>query len=125
PPDGSDVGMRLLGRVAGSVLWLSATHAAAVATLRREAQVRGIAPERLIFAPRVPLNEDHLARLRLADLFLDTGPYNAHTTAADSLCVGVPVLTCPCATFASPVARSLLGAVALPQLIVGPRASYE
>jgi len=124
-PDVFDVWMRLLGRVAGSVLWLSATNAAAVANLRREAQARGIAPERLIFAPRVPLNEDHLARLRLADLFLDTGPYNAHTTAADSLWVGVPVLTCPGATFASRVAGSLLGAVGLPELIVGSLADYE
>jgi predicted O-linked N-acetylglucosamine transferase (SPINDLY family) len=124
-PDVFDVWMRLLERVAGSVLWLSAANAAAVANLRREAQLRGIAPERLIFAPRVPLNEDHLARLRLADLFLDTGAYNAHTTAADSLWAGVPVLTCPGATFASRVAGSLLGAVGLPELIVGSLADYE
>jgi predicted O-linked N-acetylglucosamine transferase (SPINDLY family) len=124
-PDVFDVWMRLLGRVVGSVLWLSAANAAAVANLRREAEARGIAPERLIFAPRVPLNEEHLARLRLADLFLDTGPYNAHTTAADSLWAGVPVLTCPGATFASRVAGSLLRAVGLPELIVGSLADYE
>jgi protein O-GlcNAc transferase len=124
-PDVFDVWMRLLGQVAGSVLWLSAANAAAVANLRREAEARGIAPGRLIFAPRVPGNEDHLARLRLADLFLDTGPYNAHTTAADALWAGVPVLTCPGSTFASRVAGSLLGAVGLPELIGGSLADYE
>src|SRR5262249_35981233 len=85
--------------------------------LRREAQARGIAADRLVFASRVPLNEDHLARVRLADLFLDTLYYNAHTTAADALWAGVPVLTRPNAPFASRVAGSLLGAGGFPERI--------
>ena len=87
--------------------------------LRREAEKRGVAADRLVFASGVPLNEDHLARLRHADLFLDTTPYNAHATACDALWAGVPVLTCSGATFASRVAGSLLGAVGLPELITG------
>jgi len=124
-PDVFDVWMRLLARVEGSVLWLSATNASAVAHLRQEAQRRGVAADRLVFAPRLPLNEDHLARLRLADLFLDTLPYNAHATAADALWAGVPVLTCQGATFAARVAGSLLTAVGLPELIVPSLAEYE
>ena len=120
-----DVWMRLLGRFEGSVLWLSAMNSAATANIRREAERRGIAPDRLVFAPRVPANEDHLARLRLADLFLDTLYYNAHTTAVDALWAGVPVLTCPGPTFASRVAGSLLHAVGLPELIAGSLAEYE
>ena len=124
-PDVFDVWMRLLGGVAGSVLWLSAANASAVANLRREAEHRGIAGDRLVFAPRVALNEDHLARLRLADLFVDTLYYNAHTTAADALWAGVPVLTCAGATFASRVAGSLLGAVGLPELVTYSLGEYE
>jgi predicted O-linked N-acetylglucosamine transferase (SPINDLY family) len=124
-PDVFDVWMRLLARVPGSVLWLSAANASAVANLRGEAERRGIAAERLVFAQRVPLNEDHLARLRLADLFLDTLPYNAHTTAADALWAGVPVLTSPGETFASRVAGSLLTTIGLPELITRSLAEYE
>jgi predicted O-linked N-acetylglucosamine transferase (SPINDLY family) len=120
-----DVWMRLLAGVEGSVLWLSATHASAMEHLAWEAEQRGIAARRLIFAARVPLNEDHLARVRLADLFVDTLYYNAHTTAADALWAGVPVLTCAGSTFASRVAGSLLGAVGLPELIAGSLAEYE
>jgi len=124
-PDVFEVWMRLLGQVEGSVLWLSAGNAHAPKNLCREAQARGIAADRLAFAPRVPLNEDHLARVRLADLFLDTLYYNAHTTAADALWAGVPVLTRPGATFASRVAGSLLNAVGLPELITASLADYE
>jgi predicted O-linked N-acetylglucosamine transferase (SPINDLY family) len=124
-PDVFDVWMRLLGQIDGSVLWLSSSNAHAPRNLRREAQARGIAADRLVFAPRVPLNEDHLARVRLADLFLDTLYYNAHTTAADALWAGVPVLTRPGATFASRVAGSLLGAVGLPELITTSLTDYE
>src|SRR3972149_4892374 len=84
--------MELLNRVAGSVLWLSAHGATAVENLRREAVKRGVAPERLIFAPRLPDRADHLRRVKLADLFLDTFYYNAHTTACDALAAGLPEL---------------------------------
>ncbi len=117
--------MRLLRQVEGGVLWLSTLNAHAPNNLRREAEARGVAAERLVFAPRVQSNEDHLARIGLADLFLDTLYYNAHTSAADALWAGVPVLTCPGATFASRVAGSLLGAVGLPELITGSLAEYE
>jgi predicted O-linked N-acetylglucosamine transferase (SPINDLY family) len=124
-PDVFDVWMRLLKKITGSVLWLSAANAGAVERLRQEAQRRGVAPDRLVFAPRLPRNEDHLARLRLADLFFDTLYYNAHTTASDALWAGVPVLTCSGATFASRVAGSLLHAVGLPELVTGSLADYE
>jgi predicted O-linked N-acetylglucosamine transferase (SPINDLY family) len=100
-------------------------HAAGSANLRREAEERGVAAERLVFAPRLARNEDHLARIRLADLFIDTLYYNAHVTAADALWAGVPVLTCSGATFASRVAGSLLGAVGLPELITTSLSDYE
>jgi protein O-GlcNAc transferase len=119
-----DVWMRLLHRVEGSVLWLLAGDAQACANLRREAEARGVAPERLVFAPRVR-SDHHLARQRLADLFLDTFPYNAHTTASDALWAGLPVLTYAGTTFASRVAGSLLSAVGLPELITGSLADYE
>jgi predicted O-linked N-acetylglucosamine transferase (SPINDLY family) len=124
-PDVFDVWMRLLRQVAGSVLWLSSVHAVAEVNLRREAQARGVAADRLVFAEKLARNADHLARLRLADLFLDTLYYNAHVTAADALWAGVPVLTCPGATFASRVAGSLLGAVGLPELIAPSLSEYE
>jgi predicted O-linked N-acetylglucosamine transferase (SPINDLY family) len=124
-PDVFDVWMRLLDRFDGSVLWLPATNTAAIANLRREAGRRDIAPDRLVFAPRVASNEDHLARLRLADLFLDTLYYNAHATAVDALWAGVPVVTCPGSTFAGRVAGSLLHAIGVPELIAGSLAEYE
>ena len=124
-PDVFDLWMRLLAGTDGSVLWLSGAHTTTVQNLRAAAADRGVASERLVFAAKVPLNEDHLARVGLADLFLDTLHYNAHATAADALWAGVPVVTCPGATFASRVAGSLLGAVGLPELIVGSRSDYE
>jgi predicted O-linked N-acetylglucosamine transferase (SPINDLY family) len=120
-----DIWMRLLANVPGSVLWLAQTDKQAAATLRREAQARGIDPSRLIFAPKVPLREDHLARHRLADLFLDTLPYNAHSTAADALWAGLPVLTCKGTSFAGRVAASALHAAGLPQLVAESLAEYE
>lgn len=119
-----DVWMRLLHRVAGSVLWLLADNAAAMANLRREAERRGIAASRLVFAPRVDL-ADHLARHRRADLFLDTFPVNAHTTASDALWTGLPVVTLCGETFVSRVAASLLNAVGLPELVAENLADYE
>jgi protein O-GlcNAc transferase len=123
-PEMFDVWMRLLHAVEGSVLWLLAGDAQASINLRREAEARSIAPGRLIFAPRVR-SDHHLARQRLADLFLDTFPYNAHTTASDALWAGLPVLTYAGTTFASRVAGSLLTAVGLPELITGSLADYE
>ena len=118
------VWMRLLAQVPGSVLWLlGATHWAEE-NLRREAQHSGIAPERLIFAPRTSF-ADHLARHRHADLFLDTVPVNAHTTASDALWAGVPLVTCAGRSMASRVAGSLLSAAGLPELVTYDLVSYE
>ncbi len=124
-PDLFDVWMRLLRDVEGSVLWLSKGNAVALGNLRREAEKRGISGERLVFVSRVVGIENHLARLGLADLFLDTLYYNAHATAVDALRAGVPVVTCPGATFASRVAGSLLSAVGLPELITPSLEDYE
>jgi protein O-GlcNAc transferase len=119
-----DVWMRLLSAVPGSVLWLLEDNAWSAQNLRREAAVRGVAPERLIFAARAP-NEIHLARHRLADLFLDTLPYNAHTTTSDALWAGLPVVTCAGRSFASRVAASLLSAAGLQELIARSLHEYE
>jgi len=124
-PELFDVWMRLLHAVEGSVLWLSAANPAAMDNLKREAQIRGIDPARLILAPFVAKSEDHLARIGMADLFLDTLPYNAHATAADALWAGLPVLTCRGATFAGRVAASLLHAAGLPELITETLEAYE
>lgn len=124
-PGTFDIWMRLLARVEKSVLWLSGADPTAVANLRKEAEKRGVDPARLVFAERVPRNEDHLARQRLADLFLDTLPYNAHTTASDALWAGLPVLTCPGETFAARVAASLVTAVGLPELVTPTLQAYE
>jgi len=117
--------MRLLTAVPDSVLWLPESNAAAMRNLRSEARTRGIDPTRLVFAPFAAKQEDHLARLKLADLFLDTWPYNAHTTAADALAVGLPVLTYQGGAFPARVASSLLHAMGLPELITQSWADYE
>ncbi|HET9404972.1 MAG TPA: tetratricopeptide repeat protein [Burkholderiales bacterium] len=119
-----DVWMRLLQRTEGSVLWLLEDNAAAARNLRREAEHRGVAPQRLVFAPRLRLDK-HLARHRLADLFLDTLPCNAHTTASDALWAGLPVLTCLGTTFAGRVAASLLHAIGLNELVTHSLEEYE
>ncbi len=123
-PDVFAIWMRLLSAVEGSVLWLFEGHPACVANLRKEAESRGVKGERLVFAPRMNAAE-HLARHRLADLFLDTLHCNAHTTASDALWAGLPVLTCLGETFASRVAASLLNAVGLPGLIARSPQEYE
>jgi protein O-GlcNAc transferase len=123
-PDVFDSWMRILQRVAGSVLWLLADDATTAANLRREAEARGVAGARLVFAPRMPQAE-HLARHRAADLFLDTFPYGAHTTASDALWAGLPVLTRRGESFAARVAASLLRAVGLPELITTTPGEYE
>jgi predicted O-linked N-acetylglucosamine transferase (SPINDLY family) len=123
-PEMFDIWMRLLREIEGSVLWLLEGSPVVAINLRREAEKRGVAGDRLVFAPRMELS-DHLARHRLADLFLDTQPYNAHTTASDSLWAGLPVLTCLGSTFAGRVAGSLLNAVGLSELIVQSLDDYE
>lgn len=123
-PHTFDGWMRILKAVEGSVLWLLEDNATAGANLQKEAQARGLEPNRLIFAKRMKLPE-HLARHKLADLFLDTLPYNAHTTASDALWAGLPVLTCVGESFASRVAASLLYAIELPELIVSSQEQYE
>jgi protein O-GlcNAc transferase len=117
--------MKLLKAVEGSVLWLSEQNATAVKNLRNEAAAAGVDPDRLVFAKRLPSSADHLARHRLADLFLDTLPYNAHTTASDALWAGLPVLTQIGETFAGRVAASLLNAVGLPELIAATAEQFE
>ncbi len=119
-----DIWMRLLKSVEGSVLWLFHDNKDAEANLRNEAMARGIDPALLVFADRLPLDQ-HLARHRLADLFLDTLPYNAHTTAADALWSGLPVLTCRGRTFAGRVAASMLNAVGLTELVTYSLEEYE
>ena len=119
-----DVWMRLLRQVDSSVLWLYEDNADAARNLRAEAVRRGIAEDRLVFAARAAPDE-HLARHALADLCLDTLPYNAHTTASDALWAGLPVLTCAGTTFAGRVAASLLQAVGMSELITSDLAAYE
>jgi len=106
------------------VLWLFEENKTAAVNLRKEAQKRGLAPERLVFAPKMELSE-HLARHKLADLFIDTLPCNAHTTASDALWAGLPVLTCMGESFASRVAASLLNAIEMPELITSSLEEYE
>ncbi|MBF0561217.1 MAG: tetratricopeptide repeat protein [Alphaproteobacteria bacterium] len=123
-PDFFDVWMRLLRATPGSVLWLLEANASVKNNLRREAQARDVEPDRLIFAPKLP-NPEHLARHRLADLFLDNLPFNAHTGTSDALWAGLPVLTCVGETFAGRVAGSLLTAVGLPEMITETLPDYE
>jgi predicted O-linked N-acetylglucosamine transferase (SPINDLY family) len=123
-PQVFEVWMRLLAAAPGSVLWLLEPRDAAKRNLQAAARARGIDPARLVFAPRVARAE-HLARHRQAGLFLDTLPYNAHTTASDALWAGVPVVTCLGTSFAGRVAASLLGAIGLSELITRDLRAYE
>jgi predicted O-linked N-acetylglucosamine transferase (SPINDLY family) len=123
-PQFFDVWMRLLRQVEGSVLWLLGTSEAATCNLRNEASARAVDPSRLVFAPKSEMPK-HLARHRLADLFLDNLPVNAHTAASDALWVGLPVLTCIGGSFVGRVAASLLCAVGLPELITRSLDEYE
>jgi len=122
-PEMFNVWMRLLKQIEGSVLWLLQNTDAGARNLRREAAKRGIDGERLIFAPRMELDE-HVARHRAADLFLDTLPCNSGTTASDALWAGLPVLTCLGTTFAGGVAASLLRAVGLQELVTHSLEGY-
>lgn len=116
--------LRLLQAVPGSVLWLLRDNADAVRNLRATAEAAGVDPGRLVFAPRVELSK-HLARHALADLFLDTLPCNAHTTASDALWAGLPLLTCRGTTFSGRVAASLLGSLGLDELVSEDLQAYE
>jgi predicted O-linked N-acetylglucosamine transferase (SPINDLY family) len=116
--------MRILKAVEGSILWLLEDNPWAGDNLKKEATNRGIDSRRLIFAKRLPLSE-HLSRHRQADLFLDTIPYGAHTTASDALWSGLPVLTLIGQSFAGRVAASLLNAIGLPELITNTQEEYE
>ncbi|MEG3158278.1 UDP-N-acetylglucosamine-peptide N-acetylglucosaminyltransferase, partial [Lysobacter zhanggongensis] len=109
--------------VPGSVLWLLSGPGDADRRLREVAQARGVTPERLVFMPKQP-HADYLARLQHADLFLDTAPYNAHTTASDALWAGCPVLTVPGETFASRVAGSLNHHLGMPAMNVADDAAF-
>jgi predicted O-linked N-acetylglucosamine transferase (SPINDLY family) len=122
-PEVFDIWMRLLRENANSVLWL-VENSTASANLRKEAEKRGVASERLIFSPKVPLG-DHLARQRQADLFLDTLPYNGGTMASMALWSGLPVLTCLGSTFVGRMAASVLKAVGLPDLVTTSLKDYE
>jgi predicted O-linked N-acetylglucosamine transferase (SPINDLY family) len=117
--------MRLMARVEGSVLWLSQANPAAARNLKREAEAQGISGERIAFAPFVKAPDEHLARLRLADLFLDTVPYNAHATTCDALWAGIPVVTLTGTSFAGRVGTSLLSALGMPELVADSPAVYE
>ena len=119
-----DIWMRLLRAIENAVLWLPEPNATAAGNLKREAEARGIAAERLLFAPFVA-RDKYIARLGLADLFLDTLPYGAHSTASDALAAGLPILTSAGTTFAGRVASSLLQAADMPELITSSLADYE
>jgi len=123
-PEIFDCWMGILKNVKGSVLWLLEISEPATCNLRMEAKARGVDPDRLVFAKKLPA-PDHLARHRLADLSLDTLPYNAHTTTSDALWAGLPVLTQIGETFAGRVAASLLNAIGLDELIATTARQYE
>jgi len=123
-PDFFEIWMRILKSVNSSVLWLLESNPSASFNLKEEASRRGVNADRIIFAKRLPY-EEHLCRHQLADLFLDTLPYNAHTTASDALWSGLPVLTCLGNTFPGRVASSLLNAINLPELITTSLVQYE
>ena len=116
--------MRILARVPGSVLWLYGSNALAKANLARAAEAQGIDPARIVFGDTLD-KPRHLARLSRADLYLDTGRCNAHTSASDALWAGLPVVTCPGKTFAGRVAASVLHAVGLADLVAPSLAAYE
>jgi predicted O-linked N-acetylglucosamine transferase (SPINDLY family) len=116
--------MRLLANVKGSVLWLFTSNNLAEINLKNEAQKRGVNPSRLVFAKTLQ-NDEHLARIKLADLFLDTFNFNAHTTACDALWAGIPVVTLMGKSFASRVAGSLLHSLEMPELVTTTEEDYE
>ena len=124
-PEIFDAWMRILLKVPESCLWLSRQRESAMESFKQQASARGVDPARVIFASRTASMDDHLARLQCADLFLDTFPYNAHTSAIDSLWAGVPLITRMGGTFASRLAGSLITSLGMSDLIVPDVASYE
>ena len=116
--------MRLLVKVENSVLWLRQSNQFSHINIKNEAQKRKVDPSRIVFADILPMDE-HLARHRLADLFFDTFAFNAHTTSAEALWAGLPVVTKIGLGFAARVAGSLLNAVALPELVTETKQDYE
>ena len=124
PPPVFEIWMRLLAATPGAVLWLYEPRDDIRLRLGAAARARGIDPERLVFAGKTS-HADHLARCALADLVLDTLPYNAHTTASDALWAGVPLVTCRGRSFAARVAASILDAAGLPELITSDLQAYE
>lgn len=124
-PDIFDVWMRILQRVPRSVLWLPECPKPVAESLRSEAGSRGVESGRVIFAPRLSARDAHLARYQLADLFLDTLPFNAHATATDALWAGLPLLTCLGHAFPGRVAAGMLNAVSLPELVTRDLREYE
>jgi protein O-GlcNAc transferase len=123
-PETFDSWMRVLKATGGSVLWLLEDNPTAAQNLRKEAQIRGVDPERLVFAARMKLDE-HLARHRAADLFLDTLPFNAGATGSAALWSGLPLLTQIGESFVARYGASLLNAMDLPELITNTREEYE
>jgi len=123
-PEMFAIWLRLLSAVPDSVLWLLESNPLFAGRVRDEAAKAGIDPARIVFAPRME-NQAHISRLALGDLFLDSLPYNAHTTASDALWAGLPLLTCRGTAFAGRVAASLLKAVGLPELITENLGDYE
>ena len=119
-----DIWMRLLRQVPQSTLWLLGEGEVVAENIRREAASRSVDPGRIVFAPWIE-PDAHLARHRLADLFLDTLPFNAHTTASDALWAGLPLVTCYGESFAGRVAASLLKAVGIPELVAKNLNEYE
>ena len=124
-PEEFDVWMRILKQCNDSVLWLASSNEAVVSNLKKEAKNRGVCSDRIIFASKLKHNRDHLARHKHADLFLDTFNYNAHTTAADALMTGLPIVTKQGDQFAARVASSLLKALGLDELVTHTREEYE
>jgi protein O-GlcNAc transferase len=117
--------MKILIQVEGSILWLNKKNEKVTSNLRMEAKQLGVNPNRIIFAPRMPLMEDHLERYKFVDLFLDTFPYNAHTTASDAIRMGTPIVTLMGQSFASRVASSILKRIDLAELITHDLVAYE
>ena len=124
-PDMFGSWMKILSQVENSYLWIATENQVVMTNLRSEAEKRGISNSRLIFAPRMTEKSDHMARIKLANLFLDTFPFNAHTTASDALRAGLPLLTLPGNSFASRVSASMLKNLNLQELIANSTGDYE